>query len=79
MSRFGNTTNVSGNISKLTGTQSGGGANSFQDLGDCYIDSTNSIVVNSVKYVKYVDFISLRNRVQYLEQVIQAHFGESEG
>lgn len=79
MSRFGNTTNVSGNISKLTGTQSGGGANSFQDLGDCFFDSNNTIVVNSVKYTKYVDYIALRNRLEYLEAVILAHFGESEG
>ena len=79
MSKFGNTSSQSGNISKLIGTSSGGGANSFSDLNDCYFDSTNSIVVNSVKYTKYVDYIALRNRVEYLEAVILAHFGESEG
>ena len=79
MSRFGNTTNLSGTISKLTGTQSGGGANLFEDLGNCYFDSNNTIVVNSVKYTKYTDYIALRNRIEYLEAVILAHFGESEG
>ena len=76
MSRFGNTTNLSGTISKLTGTQSGGGANLFADLGDCYFDSNNTVIINGVKYLKYVDYIALRNRVEYLEQVIEAHFGE---
>ena len=79
MSKFGNTANLSGTISKLTGTSSSSGANSFSDLNDCFFDSTNCIVVNSVKYTKYVDYIALRNRVEYLEAVILAHFGESEG
>lgn len=79
MSKFGNTSTQSGNISKLIGTSSSSGANSFADLNDCYIDSTNSIVINSVKYTKYVDYIALRNRIEYLEQVIANHFGESEG
>ena len=76
MSKFGSSNTQSGNISKLIGTTSSAGANSFADLNDCYIDSTNCIVVNSVKYTKYTDYIALRNRVQYLEQVIEAHFGE---
>ena len=76
MSRFGNTTNLSGTISKLTGTQSGGGANSFQDLGDCFFDSNGTIVVNNVKYTKYTDYIALRNRIEYLEAIIENHFGE---
>ena len=76
MSKFGNTANLSGTISKLTGTSSSSGANSFSDLNDCFYDSNNTVVINSVKYTKYVDYIALRNRVQYLEQVIEAHFGE---
>lgn len=79
MSKFGNTSSQSGNISKLTGTSSSSGATNFYDLNDCFFDSTNCIVVNSVKYTKYVDYIALRNRVEYLEAVILAHFGESEG
>ena len=76
MSKFGNTSSQSGNISKLTGTSSSSGANSFSDLHDCFYDSNNTIIVNTIKYTKYVDYIALRNRVQYLEQVIEAHFGE---
>jgi hypothetical protein len=79
MSKFGSSNTQSGNISKLIGTTSSSGANSFADLNDCFYDSTNCIVVNSVKYTKYTDYIALRNRIEYLEQVIQAHFGESEG
>ena len=76
MSKFGNTANLSGTISKLTGTSSSSGANSFSDLNDCFFDSNNTVIINSVKYTKYTDYIALRNRVQYLEQVIEAHFGE---
>ena len=76
MSKFGNTSSQSGNISKLTGTSSSSGANSFSDLNDCFFDSTNTVVINTIKYTKYTDYIALRNRVQYLEQVIEAHFGE---
>lgn len=79
MSKFGSSNTQSGNISKLIGTTSSAGANSFADLNDCYIDSTNCIVVNSVKYTKYTDYIALRNRIEYLEAIIENHFGESEG
>ena len=76
MSKFGNTSSQSGNISKLIGTSSSSGANSFSDLNDCFYDSNNTIVVNSVKYTKYTDYIALRNRIEHLELIIEAHFGE---
>lgn len=75
MSRFGNTSTQSGNISKLIGTSSNSGANNFADLNDCFFDSTNTIIINSVKYTKYTDYIDLRNRIQYLEAIIENHFG----
>jgi len=72
-SRFGNTVQTSGSISKLNNV-SGTGASSFAELSDSYLDSNNYIVVNSVKYVKYTDYLQLRNRIDAIEQFITQTF-----
>ena len=72
-SRFGNTVQTSGSISKLNNV-SGAGASSFAELSDSYLDSNNYIVVNSIKYCKYTDYLELRNRIELIEAFIQAHF-----
>jgi hypothetical protein len=73
MSKFGNSVQISGSISKLNNI-SGTGASSFAELSDSYLDSNNYIVVNNVKYTKYTDYLELRNRIELIEAFIQAHF-----
>ena len=73
-SRFGNSVQISGNISKLNNV-SGTGASSFAELSDAYLDSNNYAVIGNVKYVKYTDYLELRNRIEAIEAFIQAHFG----
>lgn len=72
-SRFGNTVQTSGSISKLNNV-SGTGASSFAELSDSYLDSNNYIVVNNVKYTKYIDYLELRNRVEAIEAFITQTF-----
>jgi hypothetical protein len=72
-SRFGNTVQTSGSISKLNNV-SGTGASSFAELSDSYLDSNNYIVVNNVKYTKYKDYLDLRNRIEAIEQFITQTF-----
>lgn len=73
MSRFGNTVQTSGSISKLNNV-SGTGASSFAELSDAYLDSNNYIVVNNTKYVKYTDYLELRNRIESIEAFITQTF-----
>ena len=72
-SKFGNSVQTSGSISKLNNV-SGTGASSFTELSDAYLDSNNYIVVNNTKYTKYTDYLELRNRIEAIEAFIQAHF-----
>ena len=72
-SKFGNSVQTSGNISKLNNV-SATGASSFAELSDAYLDSNNYIVVNGIKYCKYTDYLELRNRIEAIEAFIQAHF-----
>ena len=72
-SKFGNTVQTSGSISKLNNV-SGTGASSFAELSDCFLDSNNYIVVNNVKYTKYTDYLELRNRIEAIEAFITQHF-----
>ena len=72
-SKFGNTVQTSGSISKLNNV-SGTGASSFTELSDSYLDSNNYIVVNNVKYTKYTDYLELRNRIESIEAFITQTF-----
>jgi hypothetical protein len=72
-SKFGNTVQTSGSISKLNNV-SGTGASSFTELSDAYLDSNNYIVVNNVKYTKYTDYLQLKNKVDAIEQFITQTF-----
>jgi hypothetical protein len=72
-SRFGNTVQTSGSISKLNNV-SGTGASSFAELSDSYLDSNNYIVVNNVKYTKYTDYLQLLNRIKAIESFITQTF-----
>jgi len=72
-SRFGNTVQTSGSISKLNNV-SGTGASSFAELSDAYLDSNNYIVVNNVKYTKYTDYLQLLNRIKAIESFITQTF-----
>jgi len=72
-SKFGNTVQTSGSISKLNNV-SGTGASSFTELSDAYLDSNNYAVINNVKYVKYTDYLELRNRIEAIEAFIQSTF-----
>jgi len=72
-SKFGNTVQTSGSISKLNNV-SGTGASSFTELSDSYLDSNNYIVVNNVKYTKYIDYLELRNRILAIEAFITQTF-----
>jgi len=72
-SRFGNTVQTSGSISKLNNV-SGTGASSFAELSDAYLDSNNYAVINNVKYVKYTDYLELRNRIEAIEAFITQTF-----
>jgi hypothetical protein len=73
-SKFGNTVQTSGSISKLNNI-SGTGASSFTELlSDSYLDSNNYAIINNIKYVKYTDYLELRNRIEAIENFIQEHF-----
>ena len=72
-SKFGNTVQTSGSISKLNNV-SGTGASSFTELSDAYLDSNNYIVVNNVKYTKYTDYLQLKNKVEAIESFITQTF-----
>lgn len=72
-SKFGNTVQTSGSISKLNSV-SGTGASSFAELSDSYLDSNNYIVVNNVKYTKFTDYLELRNRIEAIEAFITQTF-----
>jgi hypothetical protein len=72
-SKFGNTVQTSGSISKLNNV-SGTGASSFTELSDAYLDSNNYAVIGNVKYVKYTDYLELRNRIEAIEAFIQSTF-----
>jgi len=72
-SKFGNTVQTSGSISKLNNV-SGTGASSFTELSDAYLDSNNYAVINNTKYVKYTDYLELRNRIEAIEAFIQSTF-----
>ena len=72
-SKFGNTVQTSGSISKLNNV-SGTGASSFAELSDSYLDSNNYAVINNVKYVKYTDYLQLRNRIESIEAFITQTF-----
>jgi len=72
-SKFGNSVQTSGSISKLNNV-SGTGASSFTELSDAYLDSNNYAVINNVKYVKYTDYLELRNRIEAIEAFIQSTF-----
>ena len=72
-SKFGNTVQTSGSISKLNNI-SGTGASSFTELSDAYLDSNNYAIINNIKYVKYTDYLELRNRIEAIENFIQEHF-----
>ena len=72
-SKFGNTVQTSGSISKLNNV-SGTGASSFAELSDAYLDSNNYAVINNTKYVKYTDYLELRNRIEAIEAFIQSTF-----
>jgi hypothetical protein len=53
---------------------SGTGASSFTELSDAYLDSNNYAVIGNVKYVKYTDYLELRNRIEAIEAFIQSTF-----
>ena len=72
-SRFGNTVQTSGSISKLNNV-SGTGASSFTELSDAYLDSNNYAVINNTKYVKYTDYLQLLNRIKAIESFITQTF-----
>jgi len=72
-SRFGNTVQTSGSISKLNNV-SGTGASSFAELSDAYLDSNNYAVINNVKYTKYTDYLQLLNRIKAIESFITQTF-----
>jgi hypothetical protein len=72
-SKFGNSVQISGSISKLNNV-SGTGASSFAELSDSYLDSNNYAIINNIKYVKYTDYLELRNRIEAIEKFIQEHF-----
>ncbi len=72
-SKFGNTVQTSGSISKLNNV-SGTGASSFAELSDSYLDSNNYAVINNVKYVKYTDYLQLLNRIKAIESFITQTF-----
>jgi len=72
-SKFGNSVQTSGSISKLNNV-SGTGASSFAELSDAYLDSNNYAVINNVKYVKYTDYLQLRNRIEAIETFITQTF-----
>jgi hypothetical protein len=73
LKKFGNTVQTSGSISKLNNV-SGTGASSFTELSDAYLDSNNYAVIGNVKYVKYTDYLELRNRIEAIEAFIQSTF-----
>ena len=72
-SKFGNSVQTSGSISKLNNV-SGTGASSFTELSDAYLDSNNYAVINNTKYVKYTDYLELRNRIEAIEAFISQTF-----
>ncbi len=72
-SRFGNSVQTSGSISKLNNV-SGTGASSFAELSDAYLDSNNYAIIGNIKYVKYTDYLELRNRIEAIEAFITQTF-----
>ena len=72
-SKFGNSVQTSGSISKLNNV-SGTGASSFTELSDAYLDSNNYAVINNTKYVKYTDYLQLLNRIKAIESFITQTF-----
>jgi len=72
-SKFGNSVQTSGSISKLNNV-SGTGASSFTELSDAFLDSNNYAVINNTKYVKYTDYLELRNRIEAIETFITQTF-----